>query len=247
MRRLIVLGASGGRPTAGQACSGFLIDWDGVRIVLDLGYATLPQLLSHVSDGGVDAVIITHEHPDHCVDLHGLFRVRHYSFPDAPRLPLYCPPGVLDRLASLEPDVDLADVFDHRPLPGVHIVDPFQLTAVSLPHFVPNVGVRLTTAELVLAYATDTGPHTMLAELGRDADLYVVDSTDQPGETERHERNLLTAAEAGKWAQQAGARRLLLTHLWPGTDPVASVDRAQQSFTGPVEVATQGLVIDLTR
>lgn len=247
MRRLIVLGAAGGRPTAGQACSGFLFEWDGVRIVLDLGYATLPQLLGHLPDGGADAVIITHEHPDHCVDVHGLFRVRHYSYPDAPRVPLYCPPGVLDRLTNLEPDIDLADVFDHHPLPGVYDIGPFQLLAAELPHFVPNVGVRLATDEVGLAYATDTGPHEMLAELGRDVDLFVVDATDRPGEAECTERNLLTASEAGVFAQRAGAQRLLLTHLWPGTDPAASADRARQYFSGPVEVATQGLVIDLVR
>ncbi len=240
-----MLGASGGRPAAGQACSGFLLEWDGVRIVLDLGYATVPQLLTHVPDGGVDAVVVTHEHPDHCVDLHALFRVRHYSCSDASRLPLYCPPGVLERLAGLEPDVDLSGVFDHRPLPGEYGLGPLRLTAMPLPHFVPTVGLRLVGNGVAVAYATDTGPHEALAEIGRDAELYVLDATDRPGETERPERNLLTAAEAGVWAQRAGARRLLLTHLWPGTDPVASARRARQAFLGPVEVATQGLIVDL--
>ncbi|EWM09709.1 hypothetical protein KUTG_00013 [Kutzneria sp. 744] len=40
-------------------------------MVLDLGYATLPRLLTHWPDGVVDAVVFTHEHPDHCIDLHG--------------------------------------------------------------------------------------------------------------------------------------------------------------------------------
>ncbi len=245
MRQVVVLGASGGRPTAGQACSGFLVEWDGARIVLDLGYGTLPQLLRHAPDGGVDAVVVTHEHPDHCVDLHGLFRVRHYRRPAAPRLPLYAPAGVLERLAGLEPDVDLADVFEHRPLPGTYDVGPFTLDASALPHFVPNVGVRLAAEGGVLAYATDTGPHETLAALGRAADLYILDATDRPGETERAERNLLTAVEAGEWAQRAGARRLVLTHLWPGTDPDLSVRRARRAFTGPTQVATQGLVVEL--
>lgn len=216
-----------------------------MRILLDLGYGTLPQLLQHVSNGGVDAVVVTHEHPDHCVDLHALFRVRHYSYPDGPRIPLYSPPGVLERLTGLEPDVDLSSVFDHHPLPGEYNLGAIRLMASSLPHFVPNVGVRLDGDGGVVAYATDTGPHETLADLGRRADVYVLDATDRPGETERSERNLLTAAEAGMWAQRSGARRLLLTHLWPGTDPASSAERARQAFTGPVEVATQGLVVEL--
>lgn len=247
MRRLVVLGASGGRPTGGQPCSGFLLDWDHTRIVLDVGYATLPQLLTHAPEGGVDAVIITHEHPDHCADLHALFRTRHYDHPGASKLPLYCPPGVLNRLAGLEPDVDLTDVFEHRPLPGQYDLGPFRLVAIPLPHFVPTVGVRLTGDDIAIAYATDTGPHDTLADLGRDTDLYVLDATDRPGETERAQRNLLTAAEAGTWGHRAGARRLLLTHLWPGTNPAISADRARHAFTGPVDVATQGLVIELAR
>lgn len=222
-----------------------MLEWNGAQIVLDLGYGTLQQLLDHVPNGDVDAVVISHEHPDHCIDLHGLFRVRHYGHPGAPRLPLYCPVGVLDRLAGVEPDVDLADVFDHHPLPGEHTIGEIRLVATSLPHFVPNVGVRLSSGGVRVAYATDTGPHEALIDLGCEADLLVLDATDRPGETEQPERNLLTAAEAGIWAQEAGARRLLLTHLWPGTDPVASADRARIAFAGPVEIAQQGLVIDV--
>src|SRR5699024_1297454 len=107
------------------------------------------------------------------------------------------------------------------------------------------VGVRLAADDVAIAYATDTGPHDTLAELGRSADLFVLDATDRPGETERVERSLLTAAEAGTWAQRAGAHRLLLTHLWPGTDPTDSIDRAQRTFTGPIDVARQGLTVNL--
>src|SRR5699024_536305 len=108
-------------------------------------------------------------------------------------------------------------------------------------------GVRLVADDVVVAYATDTGPHDALVELGRDADLYLIDATDRPGETDRVERTLLTATEAGAWAQRARARHLLLTHLWPGTDPVVSANHARQAFTGPVQVAAQDLVIDLAR
>lgn len=240
-----MLGASGAHPTAGQACSGFLLHWAGLRIVLDLGYGTLGPLLEHVPDGAVDALIVTHEHPDHCLDLHGLFRLRHHGHPGAARLPLLGPPGVLERLAGIEPDVDLTEVFEHRPLPGTAQVGPLKLTGMPLPHFVPTVGVRLEHEGVALAYATDTGPTDTLAELGRDADLFIVDATDRPGEDECADRNLLTAVEAGTWARRAGARRLLLTHLWPGTDPAQSVARARQGFDGPVLVARQGLAVDL--
>ncbi|MGC4820837.1 MBL fold metallo-hydrolase [Micromonospora sp. DT63] len=245
MRRVTVLGSSGGFPEPGRACSGFAVDWDGYRLVLDLGYATLPRLLKHWPDGAVDAVVVTHEHPDHCVDLHGLFRRRLYGAPGAPRLALYCPPGVLDRLGGLEPDVDLRAVFDLHPLPGAYRVGPFDLTGLALVHHVPNAGIRIEADGMVVAYSGDTGPTPLLAELGRDADLFIVEATDRGGETDGPTRNLMTSTEAGQWARRAGARRLMLTHFWPGNDRAAAVAAAQREFDGPVLAAGEDLAVML--
>jgi ribonuclease BN (tRNA processing enzyme) len=245
MRQVAVLGSCGAFPEPDRACSGFAMDWDGYRLVLDLGYATLPRLLAHWPDGAVDAVAITHEHPDHCVDLHGLFRMRLYGSPGEPRVPLYCPPGVLDRLEGLEPDADLTAVFDVHPLPGSYQVGPFELTGLPLPHFVPNAGIRLQADETFLAYSGDTGPDPLLAELGRDTDLFIVEATDWVRETQRPTRNLMTSTEAGHWAQRAGARRLMLTHFWPGNDRAASVAAASAAFDGDVLAAEEDVIVRL--
>lgn len=244
MRQIRVLGSCGAYPEPGRACSGFLVEWDGFRLVLDLGYATLPRLLAHCPDGAVDAVVVTHEHPDHCVDLHGLFRMRLYGGAGS-RLPLYCPPGVPTRLGGLEPEVDLRTVFDVHELPGAYRVGPFDLSGLLLPHWVPNVGVRLTTGRVTIAYTGDTGPTPLLAELGRDSDLYIVEATDRKGETQQPHRNLLTSAEAGHWASRAGARRLLLTHFWPGNDRAVAAATARSTFGGEVLVADEGLTVPL--
>jgi ribonuclease BN (tRNA processing enzyme) len=245
-RTLTVLGSCAAFPEPGRACNGFAIDRDGFRLVLDLGYATLPRLLRLWPDAAVDAVVITHEHPDHCVDLHGLFRTRYYGPPSTARLPLYCPPGVLERLGGLEPDADLRAVFDVHPLPGRHVVGPWELTGLALPHHVPNAGIRLTDDDVTLAYTGDTGPTPALAELGRDADLFIVEATDRHGETEQPQRNLMTSREAGHWATRAGAHRLMLTHFWPGNDRAASVAAARTEFAGEVLAAQEDLVVPLS-
>ena len=80
--RLVVLGGCGAWPEPGRACSGFLLEHDGFRVALDLGYGTLPRLLSLLGSTtavGLDAVVVTHDHPDHVVDLHGLLRARLYE------------------------------------------------------------------------------------------------------------------------------------------------------------------------
>jgi ribonuclease BN (tRNA processing enzyme) len=238
-RRLVVLGSCGARPEAGRASSGFLVEYDGARIVLDLGYGTLPRLLTHVPDAALEAVIITHEHADHCVDLHALYRVLRFG-PARPRVPLFASPGVLQRVGALEVDGDLRDVFDVREFPGS--VGPFRLSSVQLPHWVPNSGVRFASAGGVFAYTGDAGPSPEAALLGEGADLFIVEATLQGGDQSPYLRN---ARQAGELATAAGARRLMLTHFWPDSDRSVSALEAAETFAGEILVASEDLVVTL--
>jgi ribonuclease BN (tRNA processing enzyme) len=245
-----VLGGCGAWPEPGRACSGFLLEHDGFRVVLDLGYGTLPRLLAELGSttaAGLDAAIVTHDHPDHVVDLHGLLRARLYDAPADPRIALYAPAAVLERVAGLEDgDRALAErVFAWSPLPGgAYAVGPFRLESRPLPHYVPNAGVRLAAPGLTVAYTGDTGPDPALAELGRDADLYIVDATDRPGSAEAPAMNL-TARQAGEAAAAARARRLLLTHFWPGNDRERARADAAAVFGGEIAIADEGTEIAL--
>lgn len=254
--RLVVLGSCGAWPEAERACSGFILEHDGFRVVLDLGYATLPRLLavlgSSVADG-IDAVVVTHRHADHAIDLHGLFRARWFGRRGVAPLPLYAPADVLDQVAALEQDdaAAVGVVFDWHPLPAPdYQLGPFRLQSWALPHFVLNAGVRLSTLGLTVAYTGDTGPDPALEELGRNADVYIVEATDRdqqgstpPAPTAR--RMHLTARDAGQAAAAAGARRLLLNHFWPGNDRPASRTAAAAVFPGEVLLAEEGMEIRL--
>jgi ribonuclease BN (tRNA processing enzyme) len=255
--RVVVLGGCGAWPEAGRACSGFLVEHDGFRVVLDLGYGTLPPLLARLGSStaiGLDAVVVTHDHPDHVVDLHGLLRARLYAAADEARIPLYAPEAVLDRIAGLE-DSDRATVgrvFDWSPLPAAaYRVGPFVMESWTLPHYVLNAGVRLSTPDLAVAYTGDTGPDAALVELGRNADLYIVDATDRHQRTGRapaadgEPAMNLTARQAGEFAHAAGARRLMLTHFWPDNDRERSRQAAEEAFTGEVLIADEGTEVPL--
>lgn len=243
MRRLTVLGTCGAWPEAGRGASGLLLEYDGFRLVLDLGYATFPRLSEHCAGGQVDAVVITHEHPDHCADLSALCRARYFAQERGARLPLYCTPGVIGRVQAMEPTEDLLDVFDVHALPSSHQVGPFRLDAVLLPHHVPHAGVRLTAPGLTLAYSGDAGADPALARLAAGADLFIAGATLQGPSADGGDPHLLSAEQAGEWAARSGAERLLLTHFWPGSDRTRSTADARSRFSGEVIAAEEGMVL----
>ena len=256
--RLVVLGSCGAWPEPGRACSGFVVEHGGTRIVLDLGNGTLPRLLTVLGSSaadGIDAVIVTHAHPDHMVDLHGLLRARVFGRRSAPPIPLHAPEPVLARLTGLEDDGPevVRRAFDWHPLPAEpRQIGPFRLESMLLPHYLPNSGVRLSGPGLTVAYTGDTGPDPALAELGRDADLFIVDATDRwqrpssPDVPPAGPVLNLTAREAGQAAAAARARRLLLTHFWPDNDRQASRADAAAAFGGEILLADEGLEVPIS-
>ena len=249
----MVLGSCGAWPEPGRACAGLLVEQAGFRLVLDLGYGTLSRLLlelGSVSGDGLDAIVITHRHPDHCLDLHGLLRARWFGHRGAPAIPLCCPPDVVERLVELE-DGDRSAIdatFRWGPLPADPFqLGPFRMLSMPLPHHVPNVGVRLESQEGTIVYTGDTGLDPRLSELARNADLLIIDATtrdQQPGSAPADELNLRDV-EAGRVAAEAGARRLLLTHFWPGNDREASRRAAASAYRGPILLAEEGLRVEL--
>jgi ribonuclease BN (tRNA processing enzyme) len=246
--RLTVLGACGAWPEAGQACSGYLAEHDGFRLLIDAGYATMPRLLERMAASDLDAVFISHGHPDHCADLNPLLRARAMGNAQAPPLPVYALPGALDAVLALDVPGMLARAFTlHELTPGSRLgIGPFDALTSLLPHWVPNVGLRLSAAGAVLAYTGDCGPDPAMARLARDADLLLAEAT-YPGTVPSGSQGFLSsAAQAGACAAQAGAAHLALTHLWPGSSRDAARTAAAAEYDGPVSVATPGLSLELS-
>jgi ribonuclease BN (tRNA processing enzyme) len=245
--RLTVLGGCGAWPEPGQACSGFLLEHDGFRLLIDAGYATLPRLLQLIRPGLVDAVLISHGHPDHCADLNPLLRARVLGESGLPPLPLHAPAGALDKVLALDGPQMYAGAWSaHEVGAGTRtVIGPFRLRSWMLPHWVPNAGVRLTADGQTLAYTGDCGQDPQLTELAEGADLLVAEATYTDDVPDDERAYLSSARQAGQLAARAGAGRLLLTHLWPGTSRGAAVAAAADGYPGPVSVALPGRRLDL--
>ncbi len=245
--RLTVLGGCGAWPEAGRGCSGYLVEQDGFRLLIDPGYATVPRLLQLAAADAVDAVFVSHGHPDHCADLNPLLRARALGDDPAPPLPVYALAGALDAVLALDRPQTLAGAYEvHVVTAGASLeIGPFRAWTRLLPHWLPNIGIRLTAAGRAMAYTGDSGPAEAVTELARGADLLLAEATYADQVPDDSRPYLSSAADAGRHAARAGAGRLILTHLWPGTSHDRARDAAAAPYGGDIDVAAPGLVISL--
>jgi ribonuclease BN (tRNA processing enzyme) len=246
---LRVLGGCGAWPAAGQACSGYLLEHEGFRLLIDPGYAVLPRLLRLMAADDVDAVLISHRHPDHCADLNPLLRARTLrdGVAPAPALPVFALPGALDAVLALDRPGLLDDAIALHPFEAGEsfAIGPMAAVSRRLPHSVPNAGARVTAGGHSLVYTGDAGPDPALVELARGADVLLAEASFVDAVPADERPTLSSARDAGRQAAEAGVGTLLLTHLLPGTDRRRSAAAARSEFHGPVRVARPGLRLSI--
>lgn len=252
--RLTVVGCSGSYPGPDSPASCYLLeasdgerDW---RILLDLGNGALGSLHRYADPLSIDAVLISHLHADHCLDLCGYYVMRKYHPAGAqPRIPVYGPDGVADRLArayDLPSDPGMTEEFDFRGyLDEKDIrIGPFTITPVPVRHPVPAYALRVRVGSKVLTYSGDTALCDGLTRAAREADVFLCEASFLTGE-DVPDGVHLTGAEAGRTAAEAGAKRLLLTHIPPWHDPRTPFAEARQTYPGPLVLARPGDRVDV--
>jgi ribonuclease BN (tRNA processing enzyme) len=262
--QLRVLGKSPAWQDAGGACSGYLVEADGTRVLLDCGSGVFGKLRSVVDYADVDAVVVSHLHADHILDLvpyaSGLiYAPRHQPVPvdgwpgtdDPPRPRLLAPPGARDafrRLCSaagmreehIENGFALEEYDPGRPAR----VGALELTFQPVPHFLPTQAVGVAADGRRLTYSADSSPSEDLCAFARDTDLLLIEAT-LPRPEREGPRGHMTPEEAGEHGRRAGARRLVLTHISDELDAEWARREAERAFGGPVEIAREGAVYRL--
>jgi ribonuclease BN (tRNA processing enzyme) len=251
--KLTVLGGSAAGPNPGQGCSGYLVESGTTHVVVDLGPGTFPELRRHVDYRAIDGVVLSHGHLDHMLDLLTLrYALAYNPVPAARQLPLWLPPGgvaLLDRLAEAitndSESGEFLSVFE------VHQYDPDGLLRIGelefrffpTVHYVPCWSARISNGvDGDLFYTADTGPAANLSFAASGSRVVVAEGTDSRGSQEPFaSRGHMTPAEAGTLARQAGAKALVLSHLWAEDDPFAAVKDAAMTFGAKVELATPGM------
>ena len=254
--RMTVVGCSGSFPGPDSPASCYLLearhdDGRGVRtwrVLMDLGSGALGALQRYADPLGIDAVLLSHLHADHCLDLAGYYVLRKYH-PGGPwpRIPVWGPVGTAERMArayDLPVDPGLTEEFAFRESREPIHVGPFAVEPIAVDHPVPAYGLRVSADGAVLGYSGDTGPCAGLDAVAKDADLLLAEASFRSGDA-NPPRLHLTGADCGEAAARGDARRLLLTHVPPWFDPQVALGEARSSYDGPVALARPGETFEL--
>lgn len=263
--KLTVIGCAGSYPGPDSPASCYLVETADAtgrvwRIVLDLGSGALGALQRFANPNTLDAVLLTHLHPDHCLDLTGMFVYAKYA-PDGARrskLPVYAPAGAAERLEAAyftppgaspvrheEPgssDLGTAYTFTEWADRAQFRVGPLRVTPFLVDHPVEAYGLRLEDAAgTVLTYSGDTDECEALRDAAAGADLLLCEAAFHEGRDAVRGIHM-TGYRAGSVASDAGAKRLVLTHIPAWNDPEHSAAQAARRFAGPIDLAATGAV-----
>ncbi len=262
--KVTVLGKSPAWQDAGGACSGYLVEEGDFRMLVDCGNGVFAKLRLFADYLDIDAVVISHLHADHILDLipfsYALIfsprqqptPVAQYPGTDNPARPaLFVPPGACGMFQRVTvawnmPDlIETAfDVAEYAPAETLQ-VGPLELRFQEVPHFIETFAIDVTAPSgKRLTYGADCRPNDALVDAAADTDLLIIESTLARPEREGC-RGHLTPGEAGEIGRRAGAKRVVLTHIPDELDPEWAVREASDACGSEVEIAREGLVFGL--
>lgn len=244
--RVHVIGSSGTFPVPGRPASGYLVSQGSTRVWCDAGPGTFTGI--PIDPDLVDAVVLSHQHPDHCADLLIAFHAWNYRPEPRRNIPVYGPQAVWDRVTGfLEKgsESDLFQVFDFAPVwTGDEVtIGDISVSFTEMDHPVPTVGSRWEANNRSLFFTADTGPAGDWRQAAQNVHVMLSEASYQGDDKEYPQH--LTAGEVGEIAREVGAGKLVLTHIPPYLDPSRSVHEAELTFDRPVALAVPGASFDV--
>jgi ribonuclease BN (tRNA processing enzyme) len=255
--RVTVLGKSPAFADAGGACSGYLVQEGASTMLMDIGNGVFGKLRAAVDYATVDAVVVSHMHADHCLDLVPFAYALIYAPDGRARedpVRLMVPAGGRDQLRRIvgawggEELIEEAFELEEYESGAVLDAGDVRIRTHDVPHFLPHTNALELSAPRSgggrITYGADHGPSEELVEFAQDTDLLMLEATLKAPE-EHGPRGHITAREAGEHGRRAGARRLVVTHVSDLIDPDWVRAEAEAGFGGPVTVAAEGDVYEV--
>lgn len=226
----------------GSAGAAYLVRSAGAAIVLDLGQGAFPRLAALLEPSAIDAVFVSHLHPDHFIDLIALRHYLRWQFDPPRRVRVIAPDGLASRLDALHDEPGFAtQSLDIEALKeGSVAVDDITVEAARVTHTRDSHAFRVSARPGTgLVYSGDCGRAEDLDRLVQPGDVLLCEVSFGPGPVPNDAEHLDGPA-VGALATRTGARRVLLTHLQMGLDPKATIEAVARSYRGPVELVEPG-------
>ena len=249
--KITVIGCSGSFAGPDSPASSYLVQAEYAgrtwSIVLDLGNGALGPLQRHLELADLDAVFISHLHPDHCVDICGLYVTRRYRSGGAlpGQLDVHAPTGASDRFelmyhglerTGMDAEFAVHELADEL----VTKVGPFAVTSYRVNHPVEAYGFRVEADGAVMAYTGDTDATDALTPLLTGADVALMDSAFVDGRDDAVGVHLSGRRAAEAALAAGGVDLLVLTHIPPWNDRAVCRAQAAAVWSGELELAAQG-------
>jgi ribonuclease BN (tRNA processing enzyme) len=243
-----VAGSSCSVPRIDRACSAYLIEDGDFAFSLDFGTGAFANMRRYADYDRLDAVVISHMHADHFLDLIPLrYAVRYGSKRRANRLPVWMPPGGIAMLRAmtqvfhgegpgdfLDEAFELNEFDPSSPLP----IGPGRLRFAPTTHYITSYAIRYERNGASITYSADTAPDRRVVDLASGTDLFLCEATLRVDELEHGDvRGHSSSAEAAQMASDAGVRRLALTHYAQDATAYDLQDSARKIYRGEIVVA----------
>jgi ribonuclease BN (tRNA processing enzyme) len=227
----------------GALGSAYLLSHGDAAILLDLGQGAFPALAARIEPSTLAAVVITHLHPDHFIDLIPLRHYLRYEFDPPRRLTVHAPAGLSDRIDALHGASGFfAASLDVVTLaPGTRRIGPFEIEAVRVTHTDDSHAVRVTADDGAgaLVYSGDCGRAADLVPIVRSGDTLLTEVSFGPGPVPVPGLHL-DGASIAELARKTRPGRILLTHLQMGYDPAETLASVAGGFEGPLTFVAPG-------
>ena len=237
--RVTVIGCSGTYSSPESACSSYLVQTATTTVLVDAGPGSSMELQRHIDLAEIDAVVLSHEHPDHWTEMPTLYHAYRYIL-EMSDVPVFGTAGTKVVLDAVVPNATI-ETFAWTTIDESSSVEVGDMTFSfsETDHPVETLAMRIESGGATIAYSADTGPDWSPTAFGAEIDLMVYETT-LSNELEGEDIPHVSGRQAGERASDAGIKRLVVTHVPPGHDAADRVGSVNETYTGNVEIAAPG-------
>ena len=240
--RLTVIGCSGTYSSPDTSCSSYLLRSATTTVLLDAGPGSSMELQRHINLEDLDAIILSHEHPDHWTEMPVLYHAYRYGL-ERFDVPVYGTAGTKTALLAVTPEAnETAFSWTTIDESSTVTIGDINFSFSRTDHPVETLAILAESEGVRIGYSADTGPGWSPESFGQDIDVFVYETT-LPEELEEFGIPHITGRQAGTRATAAGVGHLVITHVPPGHDSLEREASAKTTFTGPISVAEPGLTV----